>query len=348
MKESFYSWNEYSYLFYQKAQDFNIPPDVISELLKYSKVLFDKKLPIIYDVKHLSFSTGFKIDYIERAIKGTGSFYRSFKIAKKNGKNRTITEPLPGLKELQYWILEHILKKIDPNKLNNAYSPGKSIITNAKYHTKQNKVLNVDIEKYFDNINYSMVYNFFRQLGYNLEVATVLTKLVTLNNGIPQGSPTSPYLSSLITRNIDTELYAYARERNLRYSRYADDITISGDFNVGVVIVAIKRILANEGFNINSRKTTVKKPNQRQMVTGVVVNKRLSIMKEDILKVRQEVYYIEKFGLEKHLTHIKKVRRNYLLHLLGKINFYMSVKKNDQNLLVLKKKLKHLILSEGN
>jgi hypothetical protein len=52
--------------------------------------------------------------------------------------------------------------------------------------------------------------------------------------------------------------------------------------------------------------------------------------------------------LEKHLTHIKKVRRNYLLHLLGKINFYMSVKKNDQNLLVLKKKLKHLILSEGN
>jgi len=342
MKESFYSWGEYSFLFKQKAQDFNVSPSIILELLNYSENLYNKKLPIIYDLKHLSYLTGFKEEYIKRAITGSGSFYRSFQIAKKNGKSRTITEPLPGLKEIQYWILNNILKKIEPNKLNNAYSTGKSIVTNAKYHTKQNIVLNMDIEKYFDNIKYAYVYEFFLSIGYNQQVSTTLSKLVSLNDGLPQGSPTSPQLSSILTKHIDVELFEYCLASKLRYSRYADDITISGDFAIGSVVAAVSTTLEKHGYTINKMKTTAKLQHQRQMVTGVVVNKKLSIKKSCIKNLRQQVYYIDKFGLENHLKRTKEIRRNHLFHLLGKVNHYLSVRKTDKELIKIKEKLKYL------
>jgi len=343
MKESFYSWGEYSFLFKQKAQDFNVPPDIILELLKYSENLYSKKLPVIHDLKHLSYLTGFKDEYINRAIKGTGSFYRSFLIAKKNGNSRTITEPLPGLKEIQYWILNNIIRRIEPNTLNNAYSVGRSIVTNAKYHTKQKMVLNIDIEKYFDNIKYSYIYDFFLELGYNKEVTEILSKLVSLNDGLPQGSPSSPYLSSILTKSIDIDLFAYCRDLNLRYSRYADDITISGDFKAGKVILAVSDTLKKYGYTVNNKKTTIKLQHQRQMVTGVVVNKRLSVKSTSIRDIRQQVYYIEKFGLDKHLQKKREFKKNHLHHLLGKVNFYLSVRKTDKKLLELKVKLKSLI-----
>ena len=332
MKESLLSWNEYRFLFNQKATDLGLSPAKIDQLLFYSEKLFQNKLPVIHNLKHLSFQTGYKEDYLRRAIERPQNFYRNFKIAKKNGQSRTITEPLPGLKEIQYWILEHIIKKSPPNMLNNAYLEKRSIVSNAKFHIKQARVLNVDLEKYFDSIGSERVIAFFQARGYHEEISAKLASLITLENGLPQGSPSSPYLSSIITRDLDVELLNMCRSMGLRYSRYADDISVSGDFNPLIIRREIRRIVHDHGFRINNRKTTLKRQHQRQMVTGIVVNKKLSIKNSEIKKLRQEVYYISKYGLHEHLLRTGNVRRNYINVLEGRLNYFVSVKKNDTNL----------------
>lgn len=333
MKESFYSWNEYSFKFTQKAQGINISENVILELLLYAENLNFKKVPIIYDIKHLSYLTEYREEYILRSIKRPQNFYRTFEIAKRNGNKRKITEPLPGLKSIQYWILNNIIKTVPLNKFNNAYSKGKSIITNAKYHTKQRQILNLDIEKFFDNITFDLVFVFFKNLGYNAVVANCLTSLCTLNGGLPQGSPSSPYLSSILTSEIDDKLFAYCRSYNLRYSRYADDISISGNFHPGTIISGVRGILKQLDFNLNERKTKVKQRHQQQIVTGIVVNQALSIRKKELRDIRQIMYYIKKYGIESHVIKIEVNKSNYIEHLLGRVNFFLAVKKNNPDLL---------------
>jgi RNA-directed DNA polymerase len=346
MKESFFSWNEYSFHFTQKAQAIGVPQNAMLELLSYSKALNTRKLPVIFDVRHLSYLTEYREEYILRAITKPENFYRTFSILKKNGARREIKEPLPGLKFIQYWILNNIIKTIPMNKFNNAYSTGKSIVSNAKYHTKQSLVLNVDIEKFFDNITFDMVYNFFYNFGYNNVVSNVLAKLCTLNGSIPQGSPTSPYLSSVLTFDIDNNLFEYCRVKNLRYSRYADDITISGDFHPGQVITDVKLMLQELSFNLNESKTRLSRKHQRQMVTGIIVNKKMSIKKEDLKDIRQIMYYINKYGIESHASKINLSKSNYIEHLLGRINFYSFVRKKDPILLKYKQTFNSIIGKE--
>jgi RNA-directed DNA polymerase len=346
MKESFYSWNEYSFHFRQKAQDLNISESVILGLLTYSKKLFENNLPAIYDLKHLSYLTGYRESYLTRVIARPQNFYRTFKIAKKNGHTREITEPLPGLKAVQYWILNNIIATILPNKFNNAYSKGKSVVTNAKFHTKQKMVLNMDIEKYFDNIKSESISTFFSGLGYNNEVSKILAALCTLNGSLPQGSPTSPALSSLLTINLDEKLFSYSREWGLRYSRYADDITMSGTFHSGTIISGVKNILNEFDFTTNDLKTKIKRQHQRQMVTGVVVNRKLSVKKNDLRNIRLSMFFIEKYGLESHVEKIQLSKARYVEHLLGKINFYLFVKKGNADLIRYRNILIDLIKSE--
>lgn len=343
MKELLFTWNEYKIRFKTTAEKIGLNEEQILSHLLYAQKLYKKNLPVLFDLQHLAYHTCYKREYIERAISRPENFYRSFKIKKKNGKSRTITEPLPALKEIQYWILNNIIKKVPQNPYNNAYTEGKSIITNAKFHRKQSKVLNIDIEKYFDNIDRIQVKELFLELGYAYEISEVLSKLLTLTNGLPQGSPSSPYLSSILTKNLDIDLLAYAQIKQLRYSRYADDITISGDFAEKETILNLKSIVKKHGFNINDDKTSIKKQHQRQMVTGIVVNEKLSIKKIDIRELRQNIHYIKTLGLTLHMSNKRISKANYLFHLLGKINYYLSIRKGDKNLLKYKSEIYELI-----
>ena len=143
---------------------------------------------------------------------------------------------------------------------------------------------------------------------------------------LPQGAPTSPYLSNLRFREIDDLISSYTKELNIRYTRYADDMTFSGDFNPHHLINKISGIVHNNRFNINSKKTRVAYKNTRQEVTGIVVNSHLQVPKSKRRDIRQQVYYIKEFGLDSHLTHIQETRSNYLNHLLGTNQFLFVCK----------------------
>lgn len=341
------NFHEYTELFKKKAEEKGLTFEYIDNCLKYAEPLAKKSIPIIYDQKHLSLLLGIDLIYLYGVSNSSKCYYRKFEIKKRNGKKRIIHEPLPLLKEIQTWILKEILDKLIPSIYTKAFKKNSSIKDNAKFHRNQKKVICLDIKDYFESIKYNKVYLFFSDLGYASDVAMMLSKICTYKNRLPQGAPTSPALSNLLTISLDNKLFKLANQYNppLRYSRYADDITFSGRVDSTDLIKKVNSIVYTENFRLNFEKTRVLASNKCQIVTGIVVNKKLQVNKKKRKEIRQIMYYIRKRGLESHLNKIKWLnsKESYIRYLLGNINFILFINPKDYNMVEYKKSLINLL-----
>ena len=190
----------------------------------------------------------------------------------------------------------------------------------------------MDIKDFFPSIGFKQILNVFRNIGYRENVAVLLANLCCLNNSLPQGAPTSPILSNIIACKLDNKIVDYIGKEKIRYTRYADDLTFSGDFNEGDIIKNVERIANRLGFKINEEKTRVRKRNQRQEVTGIVVNEKMQLSRKIRKRIRSDMYYIQKYGVESHLEHIGEARGNYLYHMMGLISYAAFINPHDENL----------------
>ncbi|MGG7145705.1 retron St85 family RNA-directed DNA polymerase [Clostridium butyricum] len=339
-------WETYCNNYTNEAKSRNLDENKTNEYLEYAKILFDKDLPIIYDQYHLSLLVGYKYEYILAASNSSANFYRKFEIPKKNGDMRKISEPLPSLKEIQYWILNEILNKIKVSKYAKAYIKGRSIKENARFHRNQKVVATLDIKDYFPSISVFKIIEVFEDIGYSKSVSVMLANLCCLNNSLPQGAPTSAALSNIVMKDIDDLIVKYTNLHKIRYTRYADDLTFSGDFNFEELLRYVKKLFKKNGFKINSKKTRRFYRDQRQIVTGIVTNEKLQAPKEIRRNLRRDMYYIQKYGLNSHLEKVGNTKNNYLYHLLGIVNFILFVNPKDTDVIKYKEILKKYILND--
>lgn len=258
--------------------------------------------------------------------------YKIIKIKKRNGKYRTIYEPDPILKSIQKRILSNILEERSVSKYSKAYYKGISLKDNAIPHVKKKIILKLDIENFFPNITFMNVYNACFPIEYfPKKVGMLLTYLCTINDYVPQGAPTSSYISNLVMRDFDNEIGSFCEERNIDYTRYSDDMTFSGDFDVYEIIVKVRKMLGKLGLNINNDKIHVIKNSCEQNVTGLVVNEKVQVSKKYRRKIRQEVYYIKKYGILEHMKRNNiKDKNKYLNSLYGKINYVLQINNEDK------------------
>ncbi len=257
--------------------------------------------------------------------------YISFEIPKRNGKMRLINEPSYLLKNIQKNILNNILYDMKISKYATAYQKNLSLIDNALPHINKKVVLKLDIKNFFDNINFYLVYNkCFREELYPKKMGVLFTNICILNNKLPQGAPTSAFISNIVLREFDEYIGKYCKNSDISYTRYSDDLTFSGDFNINELIRTVKNALAKYHFKLNYDKIRVIYHSQRQIVTGIVVNEKLSVKKDYKKKIRQEVYYIKKWGIDRHLKKIGCLdKKEYLNKLIGKINYVLQVEKDN-------------------
>ncbi|MBL0139153.1 MAG: RNA-directed DNA polymerase [Bacteroidetes bacterium] len=234
------NFENYRTKFEQKASKSGYTDENIQRCLNYAKPLIEKGLPVIYNTSNLSVFVGYRKDYLKRAVVYTPYFYRNFKIKKRNGKLREISEPLPSLKEIQNWILENILEQVKVSSFAKAYRKRINIIENVKFHKNQPKVFTVDIKDFFPSITTSSVENIFLKLGYSKILSNLLAKLCTLNNSLPQGAPTSPYLSNIFFKSADDNIINYCVKNEIKYTRYADDLSFSGNFDENELLKIIE------------------------------------------------------------------------------------------------------------
>lgn len=331
------TFEEYREKFIEKATEAGFSEDNIQACLAYARPLLESGLPVIYNTTNLAAFVGYSRAYIKRAALFTKSYYRSFQIKKKNGTPRNLKEPLPSLKEIQIWILKNILEQVKVSKYAKAYIHKRNILDNAKYHKHKPIVLALDIKDFFDSINREHIESIFLNLKYSSNISNLLSKLCCCDDKLAQGAPTSPYLSNLYLAQFDEKVGLFCLSNQIRYTRYADDLTFSGDFEPSIVIEEVQRQIAflkNNKLLLNTDKTEIMLSHMRQVVTGLVVNSKvIQVPRAYRDEIRKEVYFLEKYGLAEHLRQTNNRRRNYLKHLLGKINFVLHINKDDKKFL---------------
>ena len=93
-------------------------------------------------------------------------------------------------------------------------------------------------------------------------IATRLAQLTTYDNQLPQGAPTSPLISNIICSKMDHQLIKLAKTKGYTFTRYADDLTFSTNkkiypLDIENLILDIKKIISENGFNVNEQKTRI-------------------------------------------------------------------------------------------
>ena len=273
--------------------------------------------------------------------------YKIYKIKKRNGKYRTIYEPNDILKHIQRQILSNILNNKSISKYAKAYHNGISLLDNALPHVNKKIILKLDIKDFFDNISFVNIYNSCFPIEYfPKSVGMLLTHLCTYNNHLIQGAPTSSYISNLVMKNFDEEIGEWCELKSISYTRYSDDMTFSGDFNPSEIIKLVRKLLLKVGLELNVEKIHVVSNSQSQSVTGIVVNVKTQTSRKYRDKLRQEIYYINKYGIDSHLQRIGiKDSKKYLNSLYGKVLYILQINENDKEFLKYKDILNKLIKS---
>ena len=219
------------------------------------------------------------------------SMYRKFSIPKKGGGFRSLSEPSPPLKEIQRRIYEKLLRDQWHHDSCSGFRPGRSIKDNAARHVGQAMVMKLDLKDFFTTITARRVYGIFLPIVGSKPAARFLTKITTVSGVLPQGAPTSPALANIACRRLDARLEGLVAGVNAgRYSRYADDMTLSGPMEIQRQLPLVSQIIREEGWEIAEEKTRSMAHWQRQKVTGLVVNTQVGVPREYRRKLRAALH----------------------------------------------------------
>lgn len=242
-------------------------------------------------------------------------------IHKSNSKMREVIKPHEHLKQIHKWIYNYILSEYNISECCHSYVKGKSIFTNASMHIGSNIIISLDIKDFFNSIKSEDVTSIFNKLGFSRRTSDRLSMLCTNDGHLCQGFSTSPSLSNIYFSKIDQIIFNFCNVRGLIYTRYSDDITISGELNeyeIKQMINFVTKTLKDYNLQINTKKTKVQKSITKK-VTGIIVYKDHIDVPNRYKKVLQkEIYFCKKFGVNKHLLHTNNFYKiNYKSYLYG-------------------------------
>ena len=288
--------------------------NIIDEHIKYIQKLSSNKLPIIFEFLHLAKLLGRSNVFLALAVNNPETLYREFEIPKRNSKElRVITCPYPSLLEVQNWIYNNILKSIKVHPCAHGFLPNRSIISNVQPHINSQQILKIDLKDFFPSISINRIISIFYNQGYNKKVSYYLARLCSFEDVLPQGAPTSPALSNIVCYKMDKRIYRLCKKFNLNYTRYADDLTISGVAIPKKIFDYIKEIIEDSGFELNDSKTKFYNKNSKKIITGVQIkNNGITLPKNYKKSLCKELYYINKYGLESHMSK-NKIRKYKVL-----------------------------------
>jgi RNA-directed DNA polymerase len=303
--------------------------------------------------------------------------YRYAALPRPGRPVRVIEHPKHRLKSIQRQVLHELLDWIPAHEAAHGFTRGRSVRTHARRHMGRFVVVRFDLEDFFASITAGRVYGIFRTAGYPESVAYMLTALTTnvipaahwhklprpvdprqlgahhqlgrrlATPHIPQGAPTSPALANLAAFRLDRRLDGLATALEINYSRYADDLTFSGDRRLVRGASTLRRAVANiareEGFTVNEAKSMLATRAGRQRVCGVVVNDRLNTPRREYDNLKAILHNSAVHGPQ---TQNRQAIPNFQAHLIGRISWVDSL--NPQRAEKLRRKFAEIVWPEGS
>lgn len=353
--------------FLELVNDLNVPAehhfftmDLTKKHIEYIKLLLQKGstrddlvslINFVIELQNEQLQTNYKTisnNQLGYYLAKRDEKYIHFEIPKKSGGVRRISSPSKVLKKIQRRIAFVLEVLFTPRISTNGFVKQRSIVTNAKGHIGRKYIYNIDIKDFFPSIHYGRVKAVLQIFPFKAseEMAHLIAHLSCYKGILPQGSPLSPILTNIVCQSLDYHLVKLAQDHKCFYSRYADDITFSSNKNIYLnekFLIDLKKVVNDQGFNINEKKTRLQSYAQRQEVTGVIVNTKPNLKRTYIKKLRAMLYNWENKGLKYcqnkltiHYPNEKGFIRNKVVPdfenvLQGKIQFLGMIRGKDDH-----------------
>lgn len=226
----------------------------------------------IHSLKALSLALGEPVALLQSLAKRGSNLYRYVPQKKKDKTVRHTYDAYEPLKRIQRKIVDRFLSRVRyPDYLHGGIKDitnRRSIYSNARMHGKAKTILLQDIKNFFPSITVHHAHLIFLGcLRFSPEVAQILALLTTRNGIVPQGASTSGYLANLVFWDVEPSLVMRLRGQGLKYSRFADDITISAatplePATLTELVSAVTGMLAEKGCHQKRSKLHVRKRGQ--------------------------------------------------------------------------------------
>ena len=253
---------------------------------------------------------GYAVHHVQALADGIrqGTAYVVRRIPKRRGGSRIVHMPsveLRSLLRLLHRQLESTLA-YESHPAVYGYVPGRNIVGNAARHLGQAVVLCVDLKDFFGSIDRQMVVEALQRNGCDPELRELLAEVLTVNGVLPAGFSTSPFLSNVVFEETDEALAKIAENAGVVYSRFADDLTFSGELDDRFLEI-VTDVLTDRGWSLNEKKTRFMRRGGPQYVTGLYVGTDAPrISRRTKRRIRTQTHYIGLFGYQDHLEHARE------------------------------------------
>ncbi|MFS8147962.1 retron St85 family RNA-directed DNA polymerase [Rhizobium sp. BR 249] len=231
----------------------------------------------------LRYLTGLGLIDLMRIIVNAPIRYKTYQIPKKSGGMRTIAQPSREVKFLQRSVANLILDSCAIHPAATAYKPGSRIFANADVHSQNRVILKMDFQDFFPSIRPLDWRQFAKEkLSLTPNDISISEKILFWGAGtsgpvcLSIGAPTSPQLSNILMFEIDTQISNVCDDLGVVYTRYADDITISGqskeilqraERSITTIVLNTKR----PNLTFNQKKRGIYTRSQRRIISGLKI-----------------------------------------------------------------------------
>lgn len=225
-------------------------------------------------VEHVARRIGLGTNELQETVAEIGAHYRR-ETRLIGSKERTLFIPSEHLKSVQRTILETFLYPLPAHEA--AFcTPGRGVLAAVRRHTGHRYLLHLDIKDFFPSVRPSRVKRAFERTGFDPDVAGLLTHLTTVNNHLPQGAPTSVAVADLVLGRLDRSLWGLCQRFGLTYTRYVDDIAISGGARLRKAEKYVRQIFESCHWRL-SDKGGLTDPGHRPHLLGVMLGRTLNV-----------------------------------------------------------------------
>ena len=326
-------------------------------VLNYTAV---NNTPFIHDFYQFASFLCMKPSWIRKVLEDIASNYVHLEIPKKSGGTRDINHPIGRLAYMQKKIYKGILCRFRPSPYATAYRRGTHLTDNATPHVRKRYLLKMDITDFFGYIRFDMILSsVFNSSLYPTHIGTMLTALCCFDDALPHGACTSPAISNIVMKHFDDTFGAWCSRRGFSYTRYSDDITVSGNDPLYPAYCVAKDMLTKMGFELNEHKTHFITNASKQTVTGLTVNEKVNVNVDYKQELRQELYYAIKFGIPSVVDRQKmkqyivpsnplKGYISYYTNLMGRLDYVLSIEPDNDYFIDAKKELREQRFGKGN
>lgn len=318
-------------------------------------VLVNAELPVIHTVGDLARWLGLSHGELEwladlwrhdETVSSKLKNYHYSLSSKRHGGHRLVESPKGLLKRIQRKINDNIVRFMPMDDAAHGFRKSRNCKSHAALHVGKKYLIHFDLSDFFQNIQWSQIYNLYKRLGYTPEVSKYLAAICShrcyvsdrkifeqldsvlreklMRRHLPQGAPSSPALSNAVLIGIDKRLGGLARRLDLTYSRYADDFVFSGngyrDWSSFISLVG--SICLEQGFDINFRKTRVVRAHQKQRVTGISVNEKTNIDRAYYERLKAILTNCIRYGVR---SQNRTGHSNFEEHLRGRVQHVKSL-----------------------